>query len=145
MRFVFLTILLLICTASVSYRSKVEYLANVIYAEAGGETFRAKQGVATVIWERAKGDSSKIHSVITTPSHFASPRKEDDDAWTDCMDLARDMYRGKFEPLMIMLNNTHVYPDHFYHGLAPYWARGKPYSKIGKLKFTRLAEDEEEN
>lgn len=142
MRYIFLAVLFLACTASTSYKSsKVEYLADVIYAEAGGEDFRAKQGVATVIWERSGGVPGKIHSVITIPSHFASPKKDEVAEWNDCMNLAREMYQGKFEPLMILLNNTHVYPDHFYHGKPPYWAVGKPYSKIGNLKFVRLSEN----
>jgi hypothetical protein len=124
----------------------VEYLANVIYAEAGGESIQAKHAVATVIWERSQRDPSNIHSVITTPRHFASPKKEEVDEWNDCMGLAKKMYSGEFAPVTVDLpNETQVYPDHFYHGKAPYWAKGKPYSKIGKLKFLRLAEDEEED
>jgi len=86
---------------------------------------------------------SNIHLVITTPKHFASPKKEEVEEYNDCMDLAIEMYQGKFKSVAVRLpDKSLVYPDHFYHGKSPYWAKGKMYAKVGNLKFIRLAEND---
>lgn len=121
-----------------SLASDERTVAGVIYAEAMGESFEVKQYVATVIFERSGGIVTNFAKTCKLPRQFAPPKYGYDDKWVEALRIARSMYNGTFLPLTITIEGKMFYPDHFYHGVAPFWARGKKYVGRGRMKFLNL-------
>lgn len=120
-------------------QAKIRYLAAVIYAEANNEEYYGKSLVATVIWSRSDENPDNIHKTITIPKQFASPQYGEGSQWQECLQLSESMYNKTFQSRKVILGNgVVIVPDHFFHGKAPWWAVGKIWRKIGKLKFLRL-------
>jgi len=131
-------LILLFTLPYLAYSSEERNVAGVIYAEAMGEDFRVKQYVATVIFERSGGVVTNFAKTCKLSRQFAPPQYGYDDSWIEALRIARSMYDGTFLPLTITVDKKTFYPDHFYHGVAPFWARGKKYVKIGRMKFLHL-------
>jgi len=124
-----------------SQRSKEEYVASIIYAEALGQSDYAKGLVATTIWVRSNGDSKKFRKVCSIPKQYARPQRNDDKDWQDCLSLAKRMYKGTFTPLSIKNSKGKwVQPDHFYlyGSTTPFWARGMWQKRVDDLMFLKL-------
>lgn len=83
----------------------VKLVADTLYLEAGGESSFGRLGVASVIWNRAKGSS--LDRVILAKKQFScwnsvsSPmryRSPDNASYRHCVLVARDMVAGTFVP-----------------------------------------------
>lgn len=120
-------------------KSHIERIAGIIYAESASEDFHTKSLVATVIWNRAGGESDQIVRICSIPKQFASPKIGEGDEWEDCLILAEHLYNGTFKSKLIKLANGEIIePNHFFSGSPPWWARGKTWKKVGALKFLKL-------
>jgi len=51
---------------------KINLLARIIYKEAGGESSKGRQAVATVLWNRANGNPERLDDVIMKKHQFES-------------------------------------------------------------------------
>lgn len=136
-------------------------LARTLYAEAAGESTEGKKMVATVIWNRAGGDTQKLIRVcfassqfscwngvdrtilkpgvykITIPSDIAIPSVKR--AWDVCQALASEMLKGTFTPLgnyNAYLNPKKADPD----ALATWGTTMTGQKVVGKHRFGYLPE-----
>jgi len=122
-----------------SVSSDERMVAGVIYAEARGESFKVKQYVATVIFERSGGIITNFAKTCKLSRQFAPPQYGYNNKWREALAIARSMYHKTFLPLTITIGKREFYPDHFYHGEeAPFWARGKKHMQVGRIKFLYL-------
>lgn len=114
--------------------SIIEDLARTIYAEAEGETYRGKQAVASVIYNRANGNVSKMVPVVKAKSQFSCwnngrPARGKGTAWEDSVKIATQLANGTFKAIT---NHTHYYnPDK----ANPKWAVGLKSERIGNHVF----------
>lgn len=102
----------------------VDVLAATLWDEARGQSFDCKWGVASVIYNRAKGDKKRLIEVVVKPKQFSGWNRgqlavtaitaDEKMAWADCRVLAKRLLSGNFQPL----NDA----THFYSGDKPYWA-----------------------
>jgi spore germination cell wall hydrolase CwlJ-like protein len=115
-------------------------LACVLYWEAASEGPEAINGVASVIWHRARCQPKALYGVLTKPKQFSSVADRKllaekpvlppaDKTWTYCCEVARRMLAGQFEPV--------VQADHFHDtSMTPTWTQGMTYrGAIGRLRF----------
>ena len=100
-------------------------IALTLAGEAIGEGVEGQRAVASVIWNRAKGDIHKLKEVCKAPAQFTcwSDGKNLEAlkgavGWDGCLTIAKDMVNGKFEP---MTEATHFYDVSI---APPYWATG---------------------
>lgn len=100
-------------------------IALTLFGEASGEPIEGKRAVASVIWQRAGGDTNRLESVCKAPRQFscwnaAEPRVPNDypsrKAWRDCKAIAEEMAAGTFVPT--------IRADHYHSGPVPRWAVG---------------------
>lgn len=121
----------------------VEVLARTIYREAGNESIRGKRGVASTIYNRAKGDSNKMIGIVLAKKQYsvwndgATPAKgkETDSNWQESLKIAQELLSGKFVPIFAhtsYFNPRLVQPD---------WAKGLAYTTIGRHRFMTVQED----
>lgn len=117
-------------------------ITATLWLECGGEPHNGKVAVATVIWNRAKGDNGRIEAVILRrkqfscwnvrkPASFRKPRNAGN-AWNDCERIASKMVAGTFQP-------TGPWTHYFAHRkVVPYWAVTlKDVEVIGNHTFGR--------
>jgi spore germination cell wall hydrolase CwlJ-like protein len=119
----------------------IRIVALTLFMEAAGEGFDGQYAVASVIWNRANGDTSKLVAVCKKPKQFScwNNRTSYDVptdyaslvAWNHSLRLATAMVDGTFRPLH---NATH------YHAIwmkkYPSWASKMKYvTTIGKHIF----------
>lgn len=119
----------------------ISYVAGVIYAEAPDESFYCKSLIATTIWIRSDGSSKNFYNICVMSRQYAKPiyGYDGEKKWDECMKLAKDLYNNTFEPKTVTLGNGKIiYPDHFFSGHHPWWAHGKIWRKVGKMKFLKL-------
>lgn len=101
-------------------------IALTIYEEAAGEPITNKMAVASVIYNRAEGNTEQMAKVCRKPKQFScwnsgTPKTPNakDKAWADCLGIASAMLSGKFKPTTKAI---------FYHDISispPYWTKGK--------------------
>lgn len=103
-----------------------EVLAKTLHGEAGVEKHRGRLLVATVIWNRAKGDIAQLRRVCLKPMQFSCWNRDEglilarvqlrSPAWGDCVLIARSMLSGEFKPLN---NADHYFADYI---VPPKWS-----------------------
>lgn len=108
-------------------------VALTIFGEASGETIVGKRAVASVIWQRAQGDTNRLESVCKAPRQFScwngkrTPKVPNDyvsrRAWAHCKEIAGEMVAGDFKPTIVA---THFHAV----GVAPSWAAAMKYVGI---------------
>ena len=125
--------------------SELLIIAATLMAEAAGEPLAGKQAVASVIVNRAS--ISTQAEVCMAPRQFSCWNagetemilrirawvREDSDAWTDCLGLARNMIVGTFQPT--------VSANHYFNPelSTPSWApQLQNQVKIGEHIFGEL-------
>lgn len=126
---------------NVKVNEPIYYIAGVIYAEAPDESYYCKSLIATTIYIRSEGNSENFYKVCSMDRQYADPiyGEEDDEDWEECLKLAIDLYNNTFVPKVVVLGNGEtIYPDHFFSGTHPWWADGKVWKKVGKMKFLKL-------
>lgn len=84
-------------------------IARTLWAEARSEGEFGIRMVASVIYNRAGGEASRMYRVVTKPKQFScwnagEPRVEvrtpgDIQAWDICVGVAWDLVRGRFIPI----------------------------------------------
>lgn len=119
-------------------------VADTLYLEARGEGEEGMRAVATVIYNRAKGDRSKFIDTCLKPKQFScwnAPRTRavaptsplDAEAYNTCLEIEKELLTGKFEPLGIW---NHYYN---YNKCRPCWADSLKFKQtIGNHLFGRL-------
>jgi spore germination cell wall hydrolase CwlJ-like protein len=126
------------------YAQIADVLAKTIYAEARGESYEGKIAVASVIYNRAKGNVEKMDDVCLARKQFScwndGPIPEGSGKmWDQSVQIANDMVKGNFNPT--------TKADHYYNpDLAdPIWAYTdktrselKPHDNIGNHRFMKL-------
>jgi len=128
----------------IRHMTDTEVLARTIYNEAGIESNRGKRAVASVIYNRAKGNVSQFVDKVLDRKQFsvwnndAIPPKGavKDPSWISSYQIAQELMSGKFQP--IITHNSYYNPK-----LAkPNWARGLAYSTIGNHRFLTVEQIE---
>ena len=120
-------------------------IARTLWAEARGDGDRALLAVASVIYNRARGNTLKMGQVVTAPKQFSEwndtiPPAGTGDVWNRCLEIADEMLDGSFKPLGEY--------NHFYNpaGANPGWAyaNGKlrPFTAIGHQHFLTIESEE---
>ena len=117
--------------------SDVDKLARTIYAEAEGESYQGKLAVASVIYNRAKGDTTKMVRVVTARKQFScwdarTPVQGKGQAWEDCLEIAQKMIDGSFQP---SINANHYFNP---KKCSPSWAyldkaKTRPRPKVASI------------
>jgi N-acetylmuramoyl-L-alanine amidase len=112
-------------------------LALTLYAEAAGEPIENKMAVASVIYNRAHGEPSKMAAVCTAPRQFScwnngTPKRPSkvDRAWAECLGIASAMLSGNLRPTTTATHyhDTSIQP--------PRWANGmKLVMAEARLRF----------
>ena len=126
-------------------------IARTIYAETLGEPLAGKLAVASVIYNRSKGNLENIINIIKTPLQFSCWNKASEKDWTnmkqkngkeweECIKIANDLVSGSFKPV--------INSDHYWNPekANPYWAyydknvksNPREYVQIGKHRFLNL-------
>lgn len=123
---------------------EIYIVARTIYLEARGEPYEGKMAVASVIYNRANGNSDEFASVCLAPGQFACWRKEnigklkilnavDRRALMECVSISKSMFKKDFRPT---IDATHYYNPKL---ASPSWGsemKGAIY--IGNHKFGKL-------
>jgi len=88
---------------------KLELLiALTLWLEAGGEPPIGKLAVASVIYNRAAGDTNRIEQVILAPKQFSvwnnrnpekMPKPPRGKSWRQCQQIAKSMLNSTFQPM----------------------------------------------
>jgi N-acetylmuramoyl-L-alanine amidase len=126
--------------------ASIEVVAKTLYAEARGEDLKGLQAVASVIWNRAGSDYSKLKNVCLAPSQFSCWNKGDFQVnkrsaiWRRCQALAESMFNGGFSP---SVTATHYYAFNGTNKMeVPRWASkavaAGNYRDIGNHRFVTL-------
>lgn len=113
-----------------------DIIARTIYAEAQGESFEGKKAVASVIYNRAKGNLDRFVPKIKEKYQFScwnkgTPPLGKGSVWEDCLRIAQEMVDGKFTPTVTSL--YYYNPDAVSE--TPNWAEGKKTKRIGNHLF----------
>lgn len=122
-------------------------MARTIYAEGQSESEEGKRAIATVIYNRGRGNPNTIVKVIQSPKQFSCWNSADSNDWTnmkqgkgnsweESQKIAQEMIDGTFSPIAAY--------DHYYNPKKanPYWAYKdkaktilRPYITIGNHRF----------
>ena len=128
--------LLTIATAFTAAFGADDVIAKTLYAEARGEGRRGLEYVASVIYNRGKGDAEKCVKACLKRKQFSCWNGKSDikvnrnsKAWRICVELQEQIERGTFKPL--------TKAKHYYANTikTPKWAQGKQSVLIGNHYF----------
>ena len=117
-------------------------VADTLYLEARGEGEQGIKAVASVIYNRAKGDSGKFKAVCLKPFQFscwnssktrviAPKTASDKKAMEICLQVEKELYTSNFKPLG---DWTHYYNSKLCN---PSWAKNTSITKIGNHNFLK--------
>lgn len=119
--------------------ASLDIVARTIYAEAAGESIEGKLAIASVIYNRARGNSRKVVDVILKPKQFSCwnsgniPEEGSGQAWLDSMKVAEQLLGGNFTPTV---KATHYFNP---KKVSPSWAKDQPVvALIGNHKFLNI-------
>jgi len=120
-----------------SRRNAINIVARTIFVEAQGEGYRGLEYVASVIWNRSKGDPEKMPGVCKAESQFScwngmtpdewnpknfTYKERTGPVWDASVALATKMFEGKFNSVG---DYTHYYANRGPNAVkTPYWAVG---------------------
>jgi spore germination cell wall hydrolase CwlJ-like protein len=125
-------------SVSIHQDKLVDFVAKVLYNEAGQQSIEGKQALASVIMNRAKQDPAQIKQVLLKPKQFSCLNQSKKlqpgvgKNWEQCKELAQSMVSGKFEPTV---DATHYFNPTL---CSPKWAENQPYLDIGSHRFLTL-------
>ena len=127
-------------------QSDVSIIAKTIYGEARGEGYVGMLAVATVIFNRARGDKSLLAKVCLKPKQFSCWNSTDDieikeqKPWKLCEKLAQTMWDNIFKPYQFKkIKPTYYLTYELYMSpKCPSWARGVEGEIVGKHIFLQL-------
>jgi hypothetical protein len=121
----------------------IDDIARTLWGEARGETVEGIDAVATVIYNRAKGDPNKMSKVVKAPKQFSIwnnsskpvvrlTSSQDKQIWQYCQYVAKSMVNKKFQPLGTW--------NHYYNPkkAKPAWGTSQRGTHIGNHKFMTL-------
>jgi spore germination cell wall hydrolase CwlJ-like protein len=121
-------------TAIVSAADNV--VAKTIYAEARGEGRRGMLCLASVVYNRAKGDASKLEVECLRFKQFSCWNgrfdievDEENPAWATCLEIEKMLKRSEFSPIT---KARHFYARNI---TTPRWARGCQSELVGNHYF----------
>ena len=129
-----------LAVASVAVASDLDDIAATIWDEARGEGFKGRQFVASVIYNRAKGNAAKMRAVCAKPKQFSGWKagkapavvlRNDKDTliYNECRAFAKALLNGTFKPCTTA---THYHATY----VNPKWASRLTYLKtVGRHKF----------
>lgn len=103
-------------------------VAMTLYYEAGNQSLRGKIAVASVIWNRAEGDSKNFKYVIFSKKQFSCwnrnvkrPKITNNESYSDCKDIAILMCSGSFN-VPNRLEGVNAYHE---RRVNPPWGKSK--------------------
>lgn len=111
-------------------------VALTLYHEARGEGEEGLRMVASVIWNRAKGDPRRLRSVCLAPKQFSCwndghPGDPTEQVYDLCLKIAGEMVRGEFVPAT---DADHYHADY----VNPAWSGSMNFRKqVGRHLFYR--------
>lgn len=120
----------------------LDVVARTLYDETRGESMEGKIAVASIIYNRANGNSNGFSKVSLKPYQFSGwnesllPRGTGA-SWEECLEIARTMFKGTFTPTLPMEYK------HFYNPAKanPKWAydkgRLREFLTIGHHRFMK--------
>lgn len=105
----------------------IDIVAKTLYGEGRNQSESARKDLASVIWERAKGDTSKLKTECLKPKQFSCwnngpvvvDMKKESKVWQACLNLAKTMFNGSFTPTIIA--------DHYWAARGPWKLDSPPY------------------
>jgi len=123
----------------------IDFVARTVMAEAEGETYAGKVGVAAVIYNRAREPGwwgVTIKDACLTSKQFSawnddSPRRNKIGEWNLEMPMFRECVRAAIEAYDTDPTGG---ADHYFaqNVVFPGWAQGQPVRVIGGHSFLRL-------
>lgn len=131
---------LIVMANAMAMASEIEDVAATIWDEARGEGFVGRQYVASVIYNRAKGNGAKMRTVCAKRKQFSGWKKgkpptvvrknaKDEAIWKECVAFAKALVNEDFKPVTTA---THYHATYVH----PKWAsKLKFVCKIGNHKF----------
>jgi hypothetical protein len=126
-------------------QSDVSIIAKTLYGEARSEGYEGILAVATVIFNRAKGDKNEFAKVCLKPKQFSCWNDVDDivikekKPWKICESVAQSMWDSKFHPYEFKIKPTNYLTYALYSSeKCPNWARGVSGVIVGKHIFLQL-------
>jgi N-acetylmuramoyl-L-alanine amidase len=116
----------------------IDIIAQTIYQEARGESFIGKMAVASVIYNRGKGDVNKMIYEIKRPKQFSCWNGYDwnnykmsdiqSKTWEDSKKIAESIVKNQFSPT--------INSDHYFNPKDPKnKTQPLPYQNIGNHRF----------
>jgi N-acetylmuramoyl-L-alanine amidase len=120
----------------------IDIIAQTIYQEARGESFIGKMAVASVIYNRGKGDVNKMIYEIKRPKQFSCWNGYDwnnykmsdiqSKTWEDSKKIAESIVKNQFSPT--------INSDHYFNPKKcnPYWAYKDPKTKTQPLPYQNI-------
>lgn len=119
----------------------IDIVAKTIYGEARGQGIEGMKAVASVIWNRANGNISKLKSESLKPKQFSCWNKgpvvpdKKSKVWLECEKIAKSMYSGGFTPITTG-DHYFAYKGKYKVKNEPYWALNRnPVDTKGDHKF----------
>jgi spore germination cell wall hydrolase CwlJ-like protein len=118
-----------------------DVIAKTIYAEARGEGRHGMKHVASVIYNRGRGDAEKCVKACLKPYQFSCWNGKSDirvnrnsREWRICLEMQENIESGNFKPLTTA--------KHYYANTikTPKWARGCKHTKVGNHFFVEGVE-----
>jgi hypothetical protein len=127
-------------------KTDLEIIAKTLYAESRGEQLKGIQAVATVIYNRAKGDTSKMAQVCLKPKAFSCWNDVNDivikepKIYKICEKIANDMLSKTFicYPFINIKPTNYLTVSLYSSSKCPNWARGQKGEIIGNHIFIEL-------
>ena len=126
-------------------QTDVSIIAKTLYGEARSEGYEGILAVATVIFNRAKGDRDMFAKVCLKPKQFSCWTGVDDieikekKPWKICDKIAQSMWNNTFKPYEFKIKPTNYLTYALYNSeKCPNWARGVSGVVVGKHIFLQL-------
>ena len=127
-------------------KTDVEILAKTLYGEARGEGYNGLLAVATVIYNRAKGDKFKFIKVCLQAKQFSCWNGTNDIAIWDyksydiCKQIATCMLSGDiiYYPFKTIKPTNYLTYALYMSEKCPNWVRGASGEVVGKHIFLEL-------
>ena len=131
----------IICYIATATPAKAGIIADTLYMEARGEGELGMRAVATVIYNRAKGDVNKLEAVCLAPKQFSCwnnrskaplrTKASDIRAYSLCLKIEQELKAQKFYPIG---NWTHYHTK----DITPYWNKNRKGELIGNHIFLKI-------
>jgi hypothetical protein len=127
-------------------KNDIDIIAKTLYAEARGEGLKGLRAVATVIYNRSKGDENKFAKECLKDKQFSCWNNNEDIIINDkksyeiCKKIAEEMMLKSFIPyeFKTLKNPKHYCTTKLYKKNPPKWAINQPSEQLGNHTFFEL-------